>query len=741
MLRTIRSWGSPAVAVVTLIVLGAYALLASYVYLAPSLPTVDAMRAGVLAVPLRVYARGGELIGQIGEKRRLPVAYDDIPVLVREAFVAAEDQRFFEHHGFDYSGVLRAMWVDLTSGDFSQGASTITMQAARNMFLSFDKTISASCRRSSSPIGWNTSSRKEQILADLSERDLPRTALLRRRRGGGDLFRQAARSAVDRRGRDAGWHSAGALALQPGHQSAGDARRGAATCWQQMLKLDDIDAAQAQRAAAETGEAHDHGILYDADAPYVAEMARADLVARFGEDAVNDGYASTPPSMAGCRPRPNRAVQLGLIEYDRRHGYRGPLTHVSARRPPRARAQFEALLADPGTDRRSASRAGGLGRADIARGLRAGQRLRADRLGWPVLGAPTVSDTRTGAPPQQAADVLQRGDVVYVVSNGHGVAQLARAARGTGALVALDPNDGAVVALVGGFDYFDNKFNRATQARRQPGSGFKPFLYSCALENGFTPCDHRHGCADRLRRQRAGEDLAPGEQRAQGFDGPMRLREALVHSRNLVTIRVVRQLGVDTAIGYASQVRLQPGRMPKDLTLALGSLPATPLQMVTGYAVFANGGYRSTPTSSTGSRTRPDTSSSRPRPKVCERCDAAGMAASPLTAAPLLPLPRVRPLPPLLPPTRVARHLGRGTPPVPRPATPTLPPDAQHSRAPPRVRRCARQPRRTHAHMAMPSTGAALERPTASPPRPRIPTMRRPTWLHRSWPPTGSRRA
>ncbi len=141
MLRTIRLLGLGCLAVVTLLVLVSYALLASYVYLEPSLPTVDAMRAGVLAVPLRVYARGGELIGEIGEKRRLPVAYDEIPLLVREAFVAAEDQRFFEHHGFDYSGVVRAAWVDLSSGDFSQGASTITMQAARNMFLSFDKTI------------------------------------------------------------------------------------------------------------------------------------------------------------------------------------------------------------------------------------------------------------------------------------------------------------------------------------------------------------------------------------------------------------------------------------------------------------------------------------------------------------------------------------------------------------------------------------------------------------------------
>ena len=569
--------------------LAAYALIASYIYLSPSLPTVDAMRSGSIPVPLRIFTRSGELIAQIGEKRRVPVAYDDMPVLVREAFVAAEDQRFFTHHGFDYSGVLRAAVVDLTSGDFSQGASTITMQAARNMFLSFDKTIRRKLQEIFLTYRMEHEFSKEQILITylnvifLGQRSYGVAAAAETYFG-----KPLDQLSVAEAATLAGIPQAPSRYNPITNPKAAQVRRHYVLT--QMQKLNYIDAATAQRAGEEPVEARDHGIQYDVEAPYVAEMARAELVSRYGDDAVNQGYRVYTTIDGRLQTAANRAVRIGLIEYDRRHGYRGPLKQVTLddRAAP---AKLDAAMAD-------IPEVGGLRPALVMSVAPMAARVYIRSTGfaqidWDGLSWAhrRISDTRVGAAPKHAEDVVQRGDVVYVVSNGHGVAALAQLPEAQGALVALDPNDGAIAALVGGFDYFDNKFNRVTQARRQPGSGFKPFLYSAALENGFTPATIVMD-APIVYDDSGQEKIWRPENNEKSFSGPTRLREALVHSRNLVTVRVVRQLGVDTAINYAAKFGFDPDDMPKDMTIALGSLPATPLQMATGYAVFANGGYR-----------------------------------------------------------------------------------------------------------------------------------------------------
>ncbi len=567
----------------------AYALIGSYVYLEPSLPTVDAMRTGSLPVPLRIFTRTGQLIAQIGEKRRVPVAYEDIPVLVREAFVAAEDQRFYTHHGFDYSGVLRAALVDLTSGDFSQGASTITMQAARNMFLTFDKTIRRKLQEIFLTYRMEHEFSKEQILSTylnvifLGQRSYG-VAAAAETYFGKDLDRLSVAEAATL----AGIPQAPSRFNPVTNPHAAQNRR--RYVLQQMQKLGYIDVATAARSGAEPVEAHDHGILTEVEAPYLAEMARADVVARYGEDAVNQGYRVYTTIDGRLQTAANRAVRIGLIEYDRRHGYRGAIKQITV--DERATStKLDAAIGDTPDI--------GLLRAAVVlsvapqaarvyvRGMGLAQ-IDWDGLSW---ARRRLSDTRTGPAPKQAEDVVHRGDVVYVVTNGSGQAQLAQQPEAQGALVALDPDDGAVAALVGGFDYFDNKFNRATQARRQPGSGFKPFLYSAALESGFTPASIVMD-APIVYDDTGQERTWRPENNEKGFEGPMRLREALVHSRNLVTIRVVRQLGVDTAIDYVSKFGFRPQEMPHDLTVALGSLPATPLEMVTAYATFANGGYR-----------------------------------------------------------------------------------------------------------------------------------------------------
>lgn len=308
--------------------LGAYALTASYVYLEPSLPTVDAMRSGALPVPLRIYTRTGQLIAQIGEKRRVPVAYNDIPLLVRQAFVAAEDQRFYQHHGFDYTGVVRAALVDLTSGGFAQGASTITMQAARNMFLTFDKSVRRKLQEIFLTYRMEHEFSKEQILQTylnvifLGQRSYG-VAAAAETYFGKPLDRLSIAEAATLAG----------IPQAPSHYNPINNPKAALVrrhyVLQQMLRLGDIDAATEQRAAAEEVIARDHGVLYEVEAPYVAEMARAELTTRYGEDAVNDGFRVYTSIDGRLQTAADRAVRVGLIEYDRRHGFRGALTHAA----------------------------------------------------------------------------------------------------------------------------------------------------------------------------------------------------------------------------------------------------------------------------------------------------------------------------------------------------------------------------------------------------------------------------
>jgi penicillin-binding protein 1A len=603
-----------------------YALMASYLYVRPSLPTVEAMRTGSLPVPLQVFARSGELIAQIGERRRVLVRYNDIPVLVREAFIAAEDQHFYSHHGFDYSGVLRAALVDVFSRRLSQGASTISMQAARNMFLTPKKDMRRKLQEVFLTYEMEHEFSKEQILETylnvifLGQRSYGVAA------AGQTYFgKPLDQLSVAEAATLAGLPKEPSLNNPISNPRAAQARRRYVLA--AMQKLGYIDASTAQSAAEEVVSARDHGIQNEIDAAYVGEMARAEIVSRFGEDAVNDGYRVYTTIDGRLQTAANRAVRIGLIDYDRRHGYRGPIRQLTVDENTPS-TKFDALLAD-------VPEVGDLRAALVVSVAPQSARVYIRSLGFAQIGwdglswaKKRLSDTRVGNPPKHTDDVIHRGDVVYVVTNGRGAAQLAELPEAQSALVAEDPRDGAISALVGGFDYFANKFNRATQARRQPGSGFKPFVYSAALENGFTPASVVMD-APIVYDDSGQEQMWRPENSEKSFNGPMRLREALVHSRNLVTIRVVRQLTIDTVASYASQFGFDPGEMPRDMTLALGSLPATPLQMATAYSVFANGGYR---VNSYYIDRIEDASGKvvfQAAPKVvCDTCDAAGAAAA-----------------------------------------------------------------------------------------------------------------
>ena len=581
-----------ATCVIGVTLLAALGVAGSYVFLAPSLPSSADMRNVELAVPLRVYTRGGQLVAQIGEQRRIPVTYEQIPATVREAFLAAEDDRFFRHHGIDYAGVLRAAAVNLFTGNRAQGASTITMQVARNMFL----TQKREWRRKLQEVflTWRMEREftKEQILA------LYLNVIFFGQRSYG-----VAAAAETYFGKPLERLTVGEAALLAGIPKAPTdmnpiaspqrARDRRSYVLRRMHELGYISDAELADASAEPVVGKLNAPLNDVDAPYVAEMARLELVRRYGEAAQNAGFRVFTTIDPRLQAAANRALRLGLLEYDRRRGWRGATARVTVPAGADA-AALDTLLVpyeavgnvDPAVvtaiDERSARvHVKGLGSVTIPW----------DGLAW--ARRVTGEDAR-GPAPKKAGDVVTPGDVVFVVTDGKRAAQLVQVPEAQGALVALDPDDGAIAALIGGFDYYVYKYNRATQASRQPGSGFKPFLYSAALENGFTPASVILDAPIVMDDPDSETSWRP-ENSSGEFHGPTRLREALVRSRNLVSIRILRDIGTRTLIDYAARFGFARASMPNDLTLALGTLQATPLEVATGFAAFANGGYRIEP--------------------------------------------------------------------------------------------------------------------------------------------------
>jgi penicillin-binding protein 1A len=612
--------------------LGAYSLACSYVYLVPSLPSIESMRNVELQVPLRVYTRSGALIAQIGEQRRIPVGYEQIPELVKHAFLAAEDERFFEHHGIDYFGVVRAVLIDVLSGEKTQGASTITMQAARNMFLNLDKTARRKLQETFVTYRMEHEFSKQEIFG------LYLNVIFFGQRAYG--VAAAAEAFFGKPLEKLDVAEAATIAGVPKAPSKynpivnpqlATGRR--AYVLRRMRELGYIDAATAEAANKETMQARAHAPLYDVEAPYVAEMARLELRQRYGPSAETAGYRVYTTIDGRLQAGAVRAVRVGLIEYDRRHGWRGPAGHVDL--PAHGEPDYDDLVDEYAaignlspaivvavTDKSARAYVKSIGMVHIEW----------DGLSW---ARRELRSEALGPAPKEAAQVLTRGDVIYVVADEAGHAQLGQIPEAQSALVALDPNDGSIVALVGGFDYFTNKYNRVTQARRLPGSGFKPFLYSAALENGFTPATVLLDAPIVLDGNGAEESWRP-ENSTREFGGPTRLREALVRSRNLVSIRVLKELGIQTAIDYISRFGFDPRTMPHDLTLALGTLEASPLEVASGYAVFANGGYRVEPYFIDRIEDAAGQVVWRAAPRmVCTQCDEAHPGVQPAAAEPV----------------------------------------------------------------------------------------------------------
>jgi penicillin-binding protein 1A len=581
----------------------------AYFYLIPGLPSADTLRDVELQTPLRVYTRDGRLMAQLGEKRRTPVIYDQIPTVVVQAFLAAEDDRFFEHPGFDYQGIVRAAVNLLRTGSRSQGGSTITQQLARAYFLTRERSFTRKAKELILALQIETEFSKEEILSLY----LNKIFLGQRAYG----VAAAAEVYFGKSLKDLSVAEAATIAGIPKAPSVlnpvSNVQRSTerrAYVLRRMYELQFIDQVQYADAVASVVESKLYGPKVEIEAPYVTEMVRAEMIRRYGLDAYTVGLNVVTTIDSRLQVAAQQALRIALLQYDRRHGFRGPIEHIELEVLFPEPAPGEAPVIEPDFDagmRRDATLVNvlrpypELDDLRVAIVMATGEDNSADMfvqnighvtIPWESLKwRPYVNDNIIGGEPESISDMIEPGDFVYVLNTANEGWRLAQIPLVQGSFVALDPRDGATAALTGGFDFFRSKFNRAVQSKRQPGSSFKPFIYSAALENGFTTATLVND-APVVFDDDALETTWRPENYSRKFHGPTRLREALIKSLNLVSVRILRSTGLGPAIKHIEPFGLPKSALPRDLSLALGSGGASPWDIAAGYAVFASGGYR-----------------------------------------------------------------------------------------------------------------------------------------------------
>jgi len=574
-----------------LILLGALgALLAGagvYWYLNPKLPSIDVLKDVKLQVPLRVYTRDAKLVAEFGEKRRTPLELRQVPELMIHAVLASEDERFYEHPGVDWQGLTRAVVHVLRTGEKGPGGSTITMQVARNFFLGREKTYI----RKLNEILLALKIERELSKAEILELYLNKIFLGHRAYGVGaaaQVYYGKPLSELDlaQVAMIAGLPKAPSRFNPVVNPERAVSRRNYVLG--RMLELKFITRKQHDAATAAPVSASVHGLAVEVEAPYVAEMARAFMEERLGEDAYTGGYRVFTTIDSRLQSAATAALRNALLEYDKRHGYRGAELKLD---PSLGRDTMLKALTD-------IPNVGGLYPAVVfSVGDKSVTVLTKNygevEIPWQGLewAREYKDENRMGPSPKKAEDIVQVGDLIRVRRDqDKGIFELVQAPAVEGAFVSVDPNDGAILALSGGFDFYRSKFNRATQAERQPGSSFKPFIYSAAMEYGFTPASMVND-APVVFNDPGIEAVWRPENYSGKFFGPTRIREALYKSRNLVSIRLVRAMGVDQTVDHVKRFGFDPSRLPKNLSIALGSLTVTPLELARGYAVLANGGF------------------------------------------------------------------------------------------------------------------------------------------------------
>ncbi len=557
-----------------------------YLYLSPQLPPIDVLKDVRLQVPLRVYTSEGDLIVEIGEKRREPLSIDKVPEQLKAAYLAAEDDRFYSHPGVDYQGLLRAVVNLIKTGKKGQGGSTITMQVARNFFLTPEK----SYKRKINEIFLALRIENELSKGKILELYLNKIFLGNRAYGVGAASKVYYGVEVQ----DLTLAQMAMLAALPKAPSATNpvanpegalGRRNYVL--DRMLHLNMIDEKAWQQARNAPISAKIHSAAQEVDAGYVGEMARAKLVELFADNPYTAGLKVYTTVKTAHQEAANRALRKALLDYEQRRGYRGAVDTLDAEVLADAERIELALKAypTPGGLRPAVVTVLAEQQADLFVQGRESAQIHFEDLKW----AGKRQRRGKGAAPKVIGDVLAVGDVVYLADD-QGQLKLAQMPLVEGAFVSLDPSDGAIQALVGGFDFYRSKFNRVMQAERQPGSNFKPIIYSAALEKGYTAARTINDAPVVL------DDVSlEGEWRPENYSGkffgPTRFREALVRSRNLVSIRLLDDMGLDYVMDYVTRFGIDPGNLPRNLSLALGSGGLKPIQVVRAYATFANQGF------------------------------------------------------------------------------------------------------------------------------------------------------
>lgn len=558
----------------------------------PTLPSVQSLTEERLKVPMRVYTQEGVLLAEFGEEKRIPVKIEEVPDQLKKAILAAEDDSFYFHQGVDFLGIVRATLANLREGRTAEGASTITMQVARNYFLTPEKTYTRKLREILLAFKIERELTKDQIL----ELYINKIFLGNRAYG----FGAAAQIYYGKPLANLTLPEMAMLAGLPKAPSRDNplsnpdnARNRRDYVLGRMLKLGYIDQAAHDEARQAPPSAGRHALQAGFEAPYIAEMVRQYMFATYDEKTYGGGFHVYTTIRAKDQQAADKALRAGLLAYERRHGYRGP----AGRENIKGDAE-QAVLDDILKDYQVV---GGLLPAVVLKvEEKAATAYTQDgatiELAWPGLAwaARYIDENATGPAPKRAADVVRVGDIVYLEHVNENEWALAQVPRVSGAVIGMRPSDGAITALAGGFDFYQSKFNRAVQAQRQPGSNLKPFIYAAALEKGFTPASLVSGAPVVVEDANLEDEWRP-EDYSRKFYGPTRLRKALTLSLNLVAVRLLRAIEPDYAADYMERFGFDSKKLPHTLSLALGSAQATPMQMVSAFAVFANGGYRVEP--------------------------------------------------------------------------------------------------------------------------------------------------
>lgn len=566
----------------------AFGVVLGLIYMSDQLPSVESLRDIQLQTPLMVYTTDGKLIGQFGEKRRIPITLDEVPPLMLDAFIATEDRRFYDHSGVDFRGLMRAAHHVLREGNKAQGGSTITMQLARNMFLSPQKTY----LRKINEILLALQIEKEFNKKEIFSLYLNKIYLGQRAYG-------IAAAAQVYYGKKLSELSIAEMAMIAGLPKAPStinpitnperARERRTHVLESMLQERFITQAEFDDAVKEPLAAYYHSPAIDLPAPYVAEMVRKALYSQMGDDAYTMGLKVYTTLDSRLQEAANDALTSGLLDYDRRQGYRGPIMEVTLKDNMSVDEQLATIhsIANMGPLLVGVVTRVTQSSAEVL--LKEGKTITVE---WPGLAwaRRDFGNFVYGSRPRVVSDIFGPGAIIYVRELKDGNYVLSQQPKTEGALVALSPYDGGILALAGGFDFYSNHYNMVTQAQRQPGSNLKPFIYSAALENGYTAASIIND-SPIVVNDVSEEALWRPQNDNRTFLGPTRLRMGLVRSRNLVSIRILDGMGIRPTINYLKRFGFDSSTMTEGLSLALGTNLVTPMQLATGYATFANGGF------------------------------------------------------------------------------------------------------------------------------------------------------